>query len=223
MIRQIFVGLFSEGSTDNRFLESVVTRTFEQIGFECFGEVETEVKLVSIDKTGKSFSQQVIAASKKGVDDFGISILCVHTDADYRTDVNAFRNKINPAIAELQEQNPHSYCQILTAIVPVQMIEAWMLADRELLKSEIGTDKSDVELGINRPAESLTDPKLVIETAIRTARLGMVRRRRRDLTLGELYLPIGQKIKLESLQALPSFLQFKDSIRTAYRELNYMQ
>lgn len=35
-------------------------------------------------------------------------------------------------------------------IETIQMVEAWMLADKELLKSEIGTQKSDFELGILR-------------------------------------------------------------------------
>lgn len=223
MSRQIFVGLLSEGTTDNRFLESIVTRTFDQIGFECNGEVETEVKLISIDKFGKNFIEQVVEASQKGINDFGIMILCVHTDSDNASDLTMFNTKINPAQNELNTKDENLFCKILTAIVPVQMIEAWMLADKELLKSEIGTTKSDNELGFNRNPELISNPKVVIENAIRIARAELTNRKRKELKIGELYLPIGQKININDLDILPSFVKFKESIRQAYRKLNYMQ
>lgn len=222
MSRQIFIGLISEGTTDNRFLESIVTRTFDDIGFECNGEVETEVKVISIDKTGKGFTDQVIEASKKGVTDYGIMVLCVHTDSDNVHDTIMFNNKINPAQEALNTKD-ENFCKILTPIVPIQMIEAWMLADKELLKSEIGTNKSDLELGINRKPESIANPKNVIEDAIRIARSEFTSRRRKDLKISELYLPIGQKMQLEYLDSLGSYKKFKESIRIAYRNLNFMQ
>lgn len=222
MSRQVFIGLMSEGTTDNRFLESVVKRTFEEIGFDCNGDIEIDVRFISIDKTGLGFVEQVLASSKKGIEEFGIMILCVHSDADSATDLNTFQNKMIPAKNEIDTKDENEYCKIITAIVPVQMIEAWMLADKELLKKEIGTNKTNNELNINRQPEDIANPKTVIEEAIRIARAEFTKRKRKDLTISELYLPIGQKITIEKLNTLPSFLKFKDSIRKAYRDLNYL-
>lgn len=222
MSKQVFVGLMTEGTTDNRFLESVVKRTFDEIGFECNGEVETFVVPISIDKKGLGFVEQVLKSSKEGKEEYGIMVLCVHTDADSSDDKDKFRTKIIPAKNRLQELNEEEYCKIITAIVPVQMIEAWMLADKELLKKEIGTSKTDNDLGINRQPEGITDPKTLIEEAIRIARASFTKRRRKELTLNELYLPIGQKITIEKLNTLPSFLKFKNAIREAYCNLNYL-
>ena len=222
MSRQIFIGLMTEGNTDNRFLESVVKKTFDEIGFECNGDIETYVRFISIDKTGLGFVEQVLASSKKGIEEFGIMILCVHSDADGTTDFNTFQNKIIPAKNEIDPKDENEYCKIITAVVPVQMIEAWMLADKELLKKEIGTNKTNNELNINRQPEEIANPKTVIEEAIRIARAELTRRKRKDLTISELYLPIGQKITIEKLNTLPSFLKFKDAIREAYRDLNYL-
>jgi len=222
MIKQVFIGLMTEGTTDNRFLESVVKRTFEEIGFECNGDIEIDVRFISIEKTGIGFVEQVLTSSKKGVEQFGIMILCVHSDADNVNVLNTFQNKIIPAKHELNQRKGNEYCKILTPIVPVQMIESWMLADKELLKREIGTNKTDNELNINRPPEEIANPKILIEEAIRISREDLTKKRRKDLTIGELYLPIGQKISIEKLNTLPSFLKFKDSIREAYRDLNYL-
>lgn len=223
MTKQIFVGLITEGSTDNRFLGSVVKRTFDDIGFECNGDIELYLFPIEIDKTGLSFSELVIKSSKKGFDDYGIMVLCIHTDADGDSDSRMVQTKIAPAIAELETKNENEFCKIITVLIPVQMIESWMLADRELLKSEIGTTLSDNELEINHFPESISNPKQTIENAIRIARAELTKRRRRDLSISELYQPIGQKISINKLDLLPSYQKFKNSIRKAYKTLNYMQ
>ncbi len=222
MIRQLFIGLYAEGSTDMRFLESIVKRTFDDIAFECAGEFETYIAPIIINKTGSDFVEQVIGASKEGLEKFGISILCVHTDADSSDDRTAFNNKINPVLSALIEKDDIDFCKNITAIVPVQMIEAWMLADKEALKKEIGSDKSDYELGISLDPEKMSDPKIVIKNAIRISRSDLTKRRRHKLEISELYLPLGQKIELKKLDILPSFIKFKNSIRDSYRKLKFM-
>lgn len=223
MTKQIFIGLMTEGMTDDRFLRSIVKRTFDEIGFECNSEVETVIVPVKIDKANLNFVEQVLRASKIGFTELGIMILCVHADADAPNDENSMNFKIRPAKQALNDTEETHICRILTSLVPVQMIEAWMLADKDLLKREIGTSKSDFDLGIHRHPEQIADPKTAIEEAIRIARAELTRRRRHDLAISDLYLPIGQKITIQKLDILPSFLKFKDSIREAYRKLNYMQ
>lgn len=223
MIRQIFIGLVSEGKTDNRFLQSIVKRTFDEIGFECNGEVETIIIPIKIDEPGLSFIEKIKKASIEGFYSYGIMILCIHADADSDTDENTLQYKILPAENELVNSKERELCRIITSIVPVQMIEAWMLADRELLKKEIGTNFNDNELGINRYPEQIADPKSVISEAIRIARQDLTKRRRHDLTISDLYLPIGQKVTIDKLDVLPSFQKFKESIRSTYRRLNYLK
>jgi len=97
-----------------------------------------------------------------------------------------------------------------------------MLCDKNLLKAEIGTNQSNIELGLHKNPETYPDSKEIIEHAIRIARQGITRRRRRRLTISELYLPIGQKTALQALERLPSYLKFKEEIRQAFRKLNYL-
>ena len=220
MTVQLFIGLYSEGTTDFRFLESIVERTFWDVGMDCNTTIEIFVHQIKINKTGLDFTEQLLAAAKKGTDDFGISVLCVHTDSDATKDTLAFA-KINNAIKTLHAKGD-DFCKLVTAIVPVQMIESWMLADKELLKSEIGTEKTDNDLGISRTPESIADPKTVIENAIKIAREELPKRRRRELTIGELYSPIGSKISIKSLSRLSSFQKFKTAITDTFKQLNYL-
>ena len=40
MTPQLIIGFVTEGSTDYRFLESIIQRTFEDVAFDCDGEIE---------------------------------------------------------------------------------------------------------------------------------------------------------------------------------------
>jgi hypothetical protein len=146
-------------------------------------------------------------------------LLCVQADADRKKLNDTYQYKINPCKVELEKQNENEYCKTLVALVPIQETEAWMLADKDLLKEEIGTNKTDNELKINRYPETIANPKEVIEKAIQIARKNLTRKRRKDLTIADLYSAIGQKIDLEKLESLPSYQDFKENVKTAFINL----
>jgi len=226
MSRQLFIGLWTEGSTDTRFLESIVSRTFEEVAFDCTMDIEVGVHSIDLTRDeveGKGFVDGVLAASAKGMRAFGMTVLCCHTDADARDDSKAMSTKIGPAQQSLAIQDERFCCKELTALIPVRMMEAWMLADTVLLKEEVGTELSDSELGLTRHPESIANPKKLIEDVISTARQRHTKRRRRDLTINQLYQPIGMKMKLERLETLPSYCRFKEAVRASFIRLNLMR
>lgn len=221
MVVQIFIGLATEGTTDIRFFESIVRRTFQEIALqECRPDIDIEIRRLNTKKTGLSFTEYVKQASYDGVKDFGMMVLAIHADADKETYDGRKKYNIDPAQEELDKQGD-DYCKILTPVIPVRMMEAWMLADKELLKSEIGTTKSDNDLKINRDPETIADPKAVIEEAIRIAQSDLPKRRQR-LTISDLYAIIGDKISINKLLSLDSYQKFQDEVRATYRTLNYM-
>ena len=219
MNRQVIIGFASEGKTDIRFLENIIQRSFEDVAFECYGQVEI-LPVQRIEKQPGSFTD-VVKGYAQEADKNGIMVLCVHVDADAETDSAALEHKITPAFETVQ-QIDDLVCKNLVAIVPVQMTEAWMLSDCDLLKAEIGTNRSDIELGIGKPPESYADPKQAIETAISIARQDVVRRRRRELTIADLYLPMGQKTAIQNLAILPSYQKFRAAVQDSFRLLNYL-
>jgi hypothetical protein len=217
----ILAGLFTEGSTDVRFLSSVVERVLEQVAFDCTGDIETKVEIINIDKSRKDFNQQVLEASKVASDKFGILLLFVHTDSDSVNDDLIFQSKIIPAQTLLRDQDD-SYCKDIVAIVPIQMTESWMIADKKLLKEEIDIEKSDTELNIHLNPELISNPKSVIESIIRLSKEDETKRKRnKGLNIADLYQIIGQKIELTELEKLPSYLKFRNSLIEKLRELNF--
>ncbi len=221
--RQVFVGFTTEGTTDARFLQKIVERTFEDVAFDCSNDVEPVVQFLKVDKTGLSFVDYVLKASKQGVEELGIDILCVHSDADNTTIEDVVQNKINPAQKALEREEDNMVCKVIVPAIPIQMMESWMLADKDLLKAEIGTNMTDVELGLHRAPESIADPKFVIEEAIRISRRDIVKRRRKGLKIGDIYLSMGQKVSIDKLQLLPSYQNFQEGVRQAYRKLHFLQ
>ena len=217
----LIIGYTTEGNTDERFLGSIIRRTFEDIALEC--ESLIDIHSVQYIKTTKeSYAQEIVAASKNAFE-IGVMVLCIHADADSYDDLHTFANRINPAIAAINAIDD-SICKIIVPLVPIHMTEAWLLADVNLLKNEIGTNKNLNELGLNIDPEQVADPKTIIENAINIAfEDRTARQRKRSVTINELFLPIGQKIQLNSLEALASYLKFKNAVRDAYRALNYLQ
>ena len=217
----ILAGLFTEGTTDNRFLSSVVERTLEEVAFDCTGDIETKVEIISINKSGLVFNEQVLEASKLAFNKFGITLLFVHTDSDSSSDELIFQTKIFPAQKILLEQDK-TYCKSMIARVPIQMSESWMIADKQLLKDEIGIEKTDADLGIHLNPESITNPKSVIENIIRLSKEDLTKRRRnKGLNISDLYQIIGQKIEISELDKLSSYIKFKTSLINKLRELNF--
>jgi len=219
MNRQLIVGFCTEGSTDKRFLESVIQRTFEKVAFESKGQIDI-LPVLYLEKEKGSFVEIVSLYAEKSFE-LGIMILCVHADADNISDKHVFEHKIQPAFDKIINNTENKFCTNLVALIPVQMTEAWMLADTTLLKNEIGTTKTNAECGILKKPESFTDPKKTIQNAILEGRKNQTKRRRKPLLISELYQPIGQKIDLEKLEKLESYKKFTNSVKEALRKLGY--
>jgi len=222
MAKQLFIGLAAEGSTDLLFLKSVVQRTFRQILFDQSDSiVDVEVFELKGDKIGKTFKEFVASTSKEGVEKYGILVLAVHSDSDKETLEERMQDKFIPAINYLNEQDEDTFCKVLTPIIPIRMIEAWMLADTSLLKEQIGTTLTDRELGLYRAPESIADPKRVIIDAIAKAEERKPKKSR-GLSIGDLYGIIGDKISLDSLRTLSSYNAFYSFAENSLRTIRYV-
>lgn len=215
--------LYTEGTTDIRFLENIVQQTYERAAIQAYGEIDIELHVITIDKTGLNFTQQVLKAAQKAKQEYGATIICVHSDADSSSIDNTLNTKFVPAQRCLLEQENDSCSRILVNLIPVHMTEAWILADKQLLKRQIGTTLSDTELNLNKDPESISNPKQAIENAIRIARQNIVKRRRRNLEIGELYAPLGQLINIDQLMDLKSYRQFWDNVINSLKQLNLMR
>lgn len=221
MAYQIYVALTTEGTTDIRFLENVIERTLWELACSHLEqEVECVVNVLTVDKAGLSFEEYVKKAAKEALSQFGANTLAVHTDADRMTYEERRTNKIVTVEEFLQEQNPNDYCLILTPVIPVRMIEAWMLSDRDLLRQEIGTSLTNAQLEIDGNPEIMASPKEKIENAIRLAREKATHRNPiKSVDISDLYGILGQKLSIEKLEGLDSFRKFEGEVLETFRKM----
>lgn len=223
-MKQIMIGLVAEGTTDIRFLENIVYRTFEDVACrQCDDDIEIITHNIKDVCKGDSFTDMLLNASKASIEQAGAMTLVVHADSDTDTYQERYIHKFSPALDVLENyRDDDNYCSVITPLIPVKMMEAWMLADVELLKEQIGTTKSDAELGMLRFPETIADPKAVISEAIRIATSDLPKRRQR-LSISDLYGVIGGSLSLEKLSRLPSYQKFVESVEETYHKLGYIR
>lgn len=215
----ITIGIAREGTTDERFLEHIIQRTFEEIAFECEGEIEVYSPVCFKYPPG-TFIEKVLKLSQTAHEQ-GLMVLCVHTDADSATDRTAFDFRIKPAFDEV-EASRNQICKNLVAVVPIQETEAWMLADKEVFKKEIGINSNENFSDLHKIPESVARPKEYIENIIRKNVEATQIKKQYQIKISDLYTPLGQKIDLKYLRKLTSYLKFEEQVRGAYRKLNYL-
>ena len=218
--KQLFVGLISEGTTDTRFLYSVIDRTINELIFRFGDSVEIYIEELKKD-SGKSFVEQIIDASINYQKENHINFLLVHSDADYLDDSIVQKNKFNPLYKGV-EINSDLFCKDIVPIIPVYMIEAWMLADFDLFVDEISTSKSKTELQLNGHPESFTNPKEKIKKALNIINDERPKKRRKELKISDLYQIIGQKIEIEKLKSLKSFEKFYNNLTMTLEKLHFI-
>lgn len=219
---QIFVGLIVEGTTDQRFLKPIVEKALNRIAYDCQGQVDIDVQIIECDR-GSRFTDYVCNAAQKGHQEYGITLLIVHCDADNHSANDAYQNKIIPAKTALDEQSNNSHCKNMAALVPIYETEAWMLADKPLLIKQIGTSKNEVELNIHGNPETFNNPKERIEEAIRIGMAGMPKKLKKSLSISDLYDYLGGAINIENLVPFISYQDFEENIRQEFIRLNFLQ
>jgi hypothetical protein len=213
------IGYTVEGSTDQRFLSNIIRKAFEFVVLDCNADVEV-YEPEHLPKSGESFISQL---EKIAIEFSYFHVICIHCDSDSPTMDSVLTNKIIPAIEAVKQLE--NACTNLVAIVPVQMTESWLMADFELLKSKIGTTKSNSDLGLpikTDHIEKIGNPKDVIINAIKIAQ-EETSKRRRKVSISSIYSPISQELSIEALLNLPSFNSFLVNVRNALRMLNYMK
>lgn len=154
----------------------------------------------------------------------GVQVLCIHLDAGagQATDKLVRDHKLDPAVAHVQQHAAPDVCVNLVPLLPVREMEAWMLADKDLLRQKLGTTWSDQQLNLTSHPERC-DPKAVILMAI-TAVKQAQRKRLRPLKteIDDLCAPMGDQLGLDKLAALGSYQTFREAVRTALEQLGYL-
>jgi hypothetical protein len=217
---QLILGLYAEGPTDYDFLPPVIQRTTEHIliSHEQF-TLESFIYIIKLPKDNQDGN--ILRAAKEA---HNCHALIVHSDADHPTADKAKIERFNPGY-ELVQQCNELACKHLLPIIPIQAIEAWMMADHQLLRTKIGTKLNTRDLGIPDKAkqvELIANPKQRLKEIVRNARASRSKRQY-DADIRFLYQPLGEEISLDRLKHVPSYNQFVQDLTIILQSLNLIR
>ncbi len=204
----ITIAFLCEGKTDSRLLPEIIERTVHEI-VSTTGTSMYDIYIYPISKKLASTIEEAAILCCE------YNLLIVHLDSDDYNENNALVNRFNPAIKNLKEHEGKR-CEKIIPLIPITESEAWMLSQPDLLRSEMQTELSSAELGLNIQLgriESRLDPKTILEQAIQINNAALpVKQRRHAVKLADLYQPLGQSLDLERLIKLKAYKSFRDRL-----------
>lgn len=216
---RLALALYGEGHTDDRFLTLIIQRTSKKILAE-YRKSNVSVASVEPIKLFEKKSSREENILQAAIQAFRYQALIVHSDADDPLNEDAMKYRISPGF-DLVQRSKGSVCGQLLPIIPVQAVEAWMLADFETLCTELRTDLKAHELGIPekpRQIEKISKPKLRLNDAI--AIVNKQLRSNQRIHMSSLYEPLGRKIRLEQLHSLSAYQHFESDLTRVFAALN---
>lgn len=209
----LVLALYAEGHADEGFLPVIIQRTAEQILAQRGRTVVDVLEPINLNHTiDRQFPTRVERMLEAARRASGYHALIVHADADYPTPERALLERFSPGQTKVRQarQAQESVCEHLVPIIPVQMTEAWMLADPDALREVIGVNLTTDAIGAPmhpHQVESDPDPKQTLNAVIEKA-LAQRARRRRRIALRSIYEPLARQISLARLIGVPAYQQF---------------
>lgn len=216
--------LYAEGRSDERFLPILLQRVLADLLSRRAPRVVDVVEPFVLRPAKSPSREEAILASAQ--QSAGYHVLFVHADADDATAESAYLERIEPGLSMVQSAYGDGVlvCHHLVPVIPVQMVEAWLLADAEALCAMVGITlvKAASHLPRAHEVEGLSDPKARLIDIIRLAQAQRPRHRRR-IVIGEYYEPLANRVRLEELRRLPSYQKLEADLEEMLRQLGFIQ
>jgi hypothetical protein len=224
----LVMALAVEGPTDTRFFPPLLQRTAESLlllrGIDTIDVLDPVVSRFPPDIETQAEGILWLAQQLAGYE-----ALVIHIDADAPSVERAMRERYTPGLDLVQaaREAGTDVCRHLIPLVPIRMLESWMLADGLKLREVIGTDESEQALGlpaVPHQVEHIPEPKRVLADVLRRA-FGNNRRRQRRATqdLPQIQELLGRQIRLDQLRRVPSFVTFETLLASAFVELRLIE
>lgn len=216
--------LYAEGRSDERFLPILLQRILaELLNWRSPRVVDVVEPFVLRPSRLPSREEAIFAAAQQSA---GYHILFVHSDADDPSIERAYAQRIEPGLSLVQSAYHAGVmvCRCVVPAIPVQMVEAWMLADTEALCATVGIPLAAAapQLPHAHEIEGLSDPKASLMDLIRLAQAHRPRHRRR-IIIGEYYEPLANRVRLGQLRRLPSYQKLEADLEDVLWQLGFVQ
>jgi hypothetical protein len=200
-MKQLFIGIYSEGPTDWRFFSNLIPRCLEHVFIKHGVDIEILDPIELKKETKTTFLEEMQRLEREYS---GLSAIFVHMDADGRAIDNTLERKWNPWLESCHDKT------IWIPVIPIKMLESWVLANVEALERVCMLAKADIlEIIGNKPPESIANPKEKTQAIVNAGKSN----KRLDIET-----VVAKRMRLEQLEKLPSFQYFLKSIENTLLE-----
>ncbi|MDC7785737.1 DUF4276 family protein [Rhodoplanes sp. TEM] len=214
----LVIGLFSEGSTDSRFLPQIIYRhTLDliQVGGKQNVQLQEDPILLPGTINGERAARMCSEAR-------AIDLFVVHADAAANARMRILETMIED-IKEIASRQCGLGKHRIVPLLPCREMESWALTDPDAIARACGFDAWPSN--IVRPwnpdrAESLNDPKAILRDAVKT--LHSRTRQRRLPQIGDILERIGTDIDLNRLSRAESFKEFSSDLEASLKNLEIL-
>lgn len=205
--------LVSDGSSDRALLPIVRWLLVERFRLPHPIEVQW-ADLRRLPKPPHRLDERLV----RSLEIYPCDVLLVHRDSETES-IEKRRNEIAQALRRARIGDP------AVAVVPVRMLEAWLLFDESALRRAAGNPNGRIRLDL--PAldriEALPDAKSILRKALQDAS-GLRGRRRRRLELSQRSYRISQLIDdFSPLFSLPAFATFSEDLRRTLIQRQWLE
>lgn len=212
-MKELRYTLVSEGSSDQALLPLLTWLLIEN-------EVALPIQPAWADLRRLPSSPKGLPAKiKTGLELYPCDLLFVHRDADREPRETRVR-EIQSALSELPMPCPPAVC-----VVPVRMLETWLLFDEAAIRHAAGNPRGRETIGLPRLAEleGLATPKETLHQLIRTAS-GKHGRRLKQLSVDRsVHLIANRLAGFSPLRRLPAFAALETELRQTIIERKWNQ
>jgi hypothetical protein len=214
MSKQLIVAFTGEGSTDEAFLGTIISRGLDDIS----GRNGRTFDLITFTWSGSSKGNATTNKIRTAYEE-GAQIMFIHRDTDQHDRAFVLKNHFQPVLDQLEEEI-QSAIHIVPLIIKHEQ-ETWMLADLDILEEVLDGKMNRQNLNLPPNLETRTNTKELFKQIIRDANQGQSRGRgfKEDTVAEEL----ADKIRLSQLARLPSYQQFVTDLEAALHQIGYIR
>ena len=220
-MNSVTFGLYAEGRTDERFLPILIRRASENVLIQYDRSNIEAIEPILIKVQYDSYPDRADRIRAAAQEACGYHALIIHADADDLDYQQAYNERFKPGLERVRvEQN---VCRELIPIIPVRMIEAWMLADIEALEKVLDTaiNPRSLQLKKTHQVEKYQDPKSTLESIIQSVFPN--KQKQWSRIKGLLYAELAPLIRLSCLKQVPAYKEFEQELSRVLKILNLIQ
>ncbi len=209
------LALYCEGNTDKHFLPTIIQRTAEEIILSSATNYVDVLPVTIMDAAKQEQGRDILQAAVLA---YGWHLLIVHKDADSRTYEQTKIQCIEPGCTLVQRSRQDA-CKKLVPVIPVREVEAWMIADGEILRNVLEIKERLQNLHLPKRAVLVVsdpDPKATLNRIIAIAEF----ERHRKIKRKEFYESLALEVRLDRLSQIPAYRKFLDELSGALRDLS---